>query len=78
MPTNFPATAVDTFPVAATLAGETLATDPHSLLHGNLGLAVNALETKVGIDSSAVTTSVDYKLTRAYRSSRLYNRANLR
>jgi hypothetical protein len=53
---------LDTFPDAATLAANTLATDPHSTLHGDLGAAVAALEAKVGVDSSAVATSHDYKI----------------
>jgi len=35
----------------------------HTTQHGNLNDAVEALETKVGVDSSAVTTSHDYKLS---------------
>lgn len=64
MSTNFP-TGLDSatnLPTAADLADDNLDTKPHSTLHGDLGLAVLALETKVGIDSSAVTTSLDYKL----------------
>lgn len=59
MATNFP-TSLDAHPSAATLAAHTLNTDPHSTLHGDLGLAVDALEAKVGIDSSAVTSTLDY------------------
>ena len=61
MSTNFP-TSLDTFPAAATLAGQTLFTTPHSTLHGNLGDSLAAVEAKVGIDASAVTTSLDYKV----------------
>ncbi len=53
-------TTLDTFPDAATLAAGSLATYPHSLSQGILGSAIAALEAKVGIDSSAVTTSLDY------------------
>lgn len=35
----------------------------HSTQHGNANDAIEALEAKVGIDSSAVTTSHDYKLS---------------
>lgn len=59
MATNFP-TSLDTFPSAATLATHQLSTDPHSALHGNLGDSVAALEAKVGVDGSAVVTSLDY------------------
>lgn len=62
MPTSFP-TSLDSFPSAATLAGHSLATDPHSALHGNLGDALAALEAKVGVDGSAVTTSIDYVMS---------------
>jgi hypothetical protein len=59
MATNFP-TSLDTFPSAATLATQTLATSPHSTLHGDLGDALAAVEAKVGVTGSAVTTSLDY------------------
>jgi hypothetical protein len=62
VPTNFP-TALDTFPSAATLAANTLNTDPHSALHGNLGDALAALEAKVGIDGSSVPSSLDFLLS---------------
>jgi hypothetical protein len=42
--TNFP-TSVDVFPEAPALAADTLGTVPHSTLHGNLGDALNAVET---------------------------------
>lgn len=41
---------LDTFPTAADLADDTLATKPHSTLHGNLGVAVRALEELVGVN----------------------------
>jgi hypothetical protein len=62
VPTNFP-TALDTFPSAAVLAANTLNTDPHSALHGNLGDALAALEAKVGVDGSSVPSSLDYLLS---------------
>jgi microcystin-dependent protein len=40
------------------------ATVPHATQHANLNDAVEALETKVGIDNSADTDSHDYKLRR--------------
>ena len=61
MTTAFPGS-LDTFPSGATLAGHNLDTDPHSTLHGNLGDAVAALQAKVGVNGSTVTTSHDYKL----------------
>src|SRR6516225_7249123 len=63
MTVQFP-TALDTstFPTQATLTAETLATEPHSKLHAELGQAILHLETKVGIDSSGDVTSLDYKI----------------
>lgn len=59
MPASFPGS-LATFPSAATLATHDFDTDPHSTLHGNLGLEVAALQAKVGVDGSIVTTSLDY------------------
>lgn len=62
MTTSFP-TGLDTFTVpsgTSTLGGST---PNHTTLHTNTTDAVTALETKVGIDGSAVTTSLDYKVT---------------
>jgi microcystin-dependent protein len=63
MPVTFP-TSLDTstFPTGSTLSAETLATYPHSKLHDELGQAILHLETKVGIDSSGDTSSLDYKI----------------
>lgn len=62
MSTNYP-TLLDTFPNDTTLAAQDLDSTPrHSKLHENLGDAIAALEAKVGVDNSAVTTSHDYKL----------------
>ncbi len=41
---------------------DTLATTPHSTHHGNHYDALEALEAKAGINGSAVTTSLDYKV----------------
>lgn len=38
------------------------ATVPHAAQHANVNDAVEALQAKVGVDSSAVTTSLDYKI----------------
>ncbi len=43
-------------------SGDTLATGPHHTLHGDERVSIDALAAKVGIDSSAVTTSHDYKI----------------
>lgn len=60
MSTNFP-TSLDalTNPVAT----DAVATVDHAAQHANANDAIEALEAKVGIDSSAVTTSHDYKLS---------------
>lgn len=65
MATDFPATGLDTFTnpgatdkVSAEVGGRT-----HSEFHADINDAVEALEAKVGVDSSAVTTSHDYKLS---------------
>lgn len=62
MPTNFP-TSLDTFPDASQLSSEYLSTSPHSTLHGNLGDAIEALEAKVGVNNSTVTSTLDYKVS---------------
>jgi hypothetical protein len=51
MPVVYP-TGIDTaatFPATATLAAERLSDEPHSELHGDIGAALVALETKVGV-----------------------------
>jgi hypothetical protein len=60
---SFP-TSLPSFPAAATLASQNLSTSPHSTLHGNLGAELLAALTKVGVDSSAVTTTHDYKISK--------------
>lgn len=64
MATLFPG-ALDTFPGAAVLAVQTLATSPHSTLHGNLGDAVAAIEAKVGINGSTDVASIQNRLDSA-------------
>jgi hypothetical protein len=59
MSTSYPG-ALDTF-VNPTPTSDTVIV-PHSSQHTNINDAVTALENKVGINSSAVTTSFDYKL----------------
>lgn len=44
-------------------AGDGLNNPDHALQHDNENDAIEALEAKVGVDSSAVTTSHDYKLS---------------
>jgi microcystin-dependent protein len=59
MATNFP-TSLDGLTNPA--AGDTLNAPSHSTQHANSNDAIEALQTKVGVDSSAVTTSLDYKV----------------
>ncbi len=67
MSTNFP-TGLDTFPSGTTLHAQNLdgsvqaspGTAYHSTAHGDLGDAIAALEAKVGVDNSAVTSALTY------------------
>lgn len=43
-------------------SGDTLASPSHSGQHANANDAIEALQAKVGVDGSAVTTSLDYKV----------------
>jgi hypothetical protein len=38
---------------------------PHATQHSDLNDAVEALQAKVGVDNSAVTTSLDYQVSQA-------------
>lgn len=60
MSTNYP-TGLDT--LTNPTATDSVATVSHSSQHANANDAIEALQTKVGIDGSAVTTSHDYKLS---------------
>ena len=60
MTTNFP-TGLDTF-VNPNAATDTLASVPHDSQHANANDAIAALEAKVGVDGSAVTSSLDYRV----------------
>jgi hypothetical protein len=59
MATNFP-TSLDSLTNPA--AGDSLSSPSHAGQHANVNDAVEALEAKVGVDGSAVTTSLDYKV----------------
>lgn len=59
MATNFPSS-LDV--LANPSSGDTLASPSHSGQHTDANDAIEALQAKVGIDGSAVTTSIDYKL----------------
>lgn len=58
MATNFPTT-LDS--LTNPTSGQTLNAPSHSTQHANSNDAIEALEAKVGVDNSAVTTSLDYK-----------------
>lgn len=59
MATNFP-TSLDS--LTNPLSTDTLNSPSHADQHANVNDAVEALEAKVGVNSSAVTTSHDYKI----------------
>lgn len=62
MATTFPTT-LDNFTNPSSTDPMNSATVPHATQHADLNDAVEALEAKVGVNSSAVTTSLDYKVT---------------
>ena len=59
MATNFP-TSLDSLTNPA--AGDSLSSPSHAAQHSNVNDAVEALQAKVGVDGSAVTGSLDYKV----------------
>ena len=59
MATSFPAS-LDT--LTNPTSSDSLSSPSHSAQHANVNDAVEALQAKVGADSSAVTTSLDYKV----------------
>lgn len=59
MATNFP-TSLDALTNPA--AGDSLSSPSHAGQHANANDAIEALQAKVGVDNSAVTTSLDYKI----------------
>lgn len=60
MSTNFP-TSLDS--LTNPLSTDTMVAVSHSSQHSNVNDAIEALEAKIGVNSSAVTTSHDYKLS---------------
>lgn len=60
MATNFP-TSLDS--ATNPTSSNTLASPDHAAQHANANDAIAALEAKVGVNGSAVTTSLDYKVT---------------
>jgi len=61
MAINFP-TSLDAITNPDAAGGDTLLSVPHDAQHGTANDILEALEAKVGIDSSAVATSHDYLL----------------
>jgi hypothetical protein len=61
MATNFPGS-LDSFTNPSASDAMDSVTVPHATQHANLNDAVEALQSKVGVDGSAVTTSLDYKV----------------
>jgi len=59
MSTNFPS-GLDNF--TNPTSGDTLDSPDHAAQHADVNDAVEALQTKVGVDGSAVTGSLDYKV----------------
>ena len=59
MPTNFP-TSLDS--LTNPISTDKLNNPSHSSQHANINDAVEALQAKVGVNSSAVTTTLDYKV----------------
>jgi microcystin-dependent protein len=62
MATDFPGS-LDSFTNPTSSDPTNSATVPHAAQHANANDAIEALEAKVGVDSSAVATSHDYKIT---------------
>lgn len=70
MSTAFPS-ALDNF--TNPTASDYLDTVPHTAQHANINDAVEALEAKVGITNSAVTSSLDYKISYLLESGVYFN-----
>lgn len=68
MATSYPTSLQDLDATRGT-AGQTLSNPSHVTHHTNEDDTIEALQAKVGVDSSAVTTSIDYKLTNASSSN---------
>lgn len=66
MATNFP-TSLDT--LTNPTSSDSLSSPSHSAQHANANDAIEALQAKVGADSSAVTSSLDYKVAQLEAAS---------
>ncbi len=58
---NFPA-ALDSFPDISPTTQEDAVGFEHDIVHNNEAAAIAAVQAKVGIDGSADTASIDYRL----------------
>lgn len=72
MSTNFP-TSIDS--LTNPTAGQAQNSPSHSTIHANANDAIVALETKVGVNSSAVTSTHDYKLSGVTGSDKAASKA---
>lgn len=61
MATSFP-TSLDT--LTNPTSGDSLNSPSHSGQHADANDAIEALQAKVGVNNSSVTTSLDYKITK--------------
>lgn len=73
MATSFP-TGLDT--LTNPIGSNTLDSPDHAGQHADANDAIEALQAKVGVNNSTVTTSIDYKLTSALAGTVLYLFAN--
>jgi hypothetical protein len=72
MTTSFPS-GLDSFTNPS--SGDTLASPDHAAQHADVNDAVEALQAKVGVDGSAVTTSLDYRVSNVEVGKRFLGRA---
>lgn len=63
MPTNFP-NAIDSYISPSPSDSLNSPNVPHALLHENVHDAIEAIETKIGINNSSDVSSLDYKINR--------------
>ena len=77
MSINFP-TSLDTFsnPVGTDKVNNAVSGLKHSTQHSNANDAIEALQAKVGVNGSAVTTSHDYKLSSVTSTDKAVSKAS--
>lgn len=69
MATNYP-TSLDA--LTNPTSTDTLASPDHAGQHANANDAIEALQAKVGVNNSTVSTTVEYKLLRAAAGANIY------